>query len=332
MSELRFNPLLGEWVATATHRQDRTFLPPKDFCPLCPTKKNGFPTEVPEDSYDIVVFENRFPSLKSNPDQVSVEGSDLYPVRPGQGLCEVILYSPDHQTSLAQEPLQQIEKLVKVWTDRFFKAGSLSFVDYVFIFENKGEEIGVTIHHPHGQLYGYPFIPPRIKTELDQCLQYANRTGHCLICDILEEESRAEIRIVSENKSFIAYIPFFARWPYEVHIVSKRHLQALTDLTSNEQTQLASILKTVLTAYDQVFEKSFPYMMVLHQRPTDGDTYDYYHFHIEFYPPMRTANKLKYLAGSETGAGVFINDTLAEEKAKELRKLIAGKSKAGASK
>lgn len=326
MSELRWNPLLGEWVATATHRQDRTFLPPKNFCPLCPTKKNGFPTEVPKSSYDIVVFENRFPSLKSNPDDPAIEGSDLFPVRPGQGLCEVILYSPNHQTSLAQEPIEQIEKLVRVWTDRFFKAGSLSFVDYVFIFENKGEEIGVTIHHPHGQLYGYPFIPPKIKQELDQCRQHTNRTGNCLICDIIEEEVDTEARIIDENKSFVAYVPFFARWPYEVHISSKRHLQALTDLSAAEQKDLAKILKSVSTAYDKLFNQSFPYMMVIHQRPTDGDNYDYYHFHIEFYPPMRSANKLKYLAGSETGAGVFINDTLAEEKAKELRKLIQRKS------
>lgn len=332
MSELRWNPLLGEWVATATHRQDRTFLPPKDFCPLCPTKKDGFPTEVPESNYDIVVFENRFPSLKRNPADPDIEGSELYPVRDGQGLCEVILYSPDHNTTLAQEPLKQIEKLVQVWTDRFFRAGSLSFVDYVFIFENKGEEIGVTIHHPHGQLYGYPFIPPKIKQELDQCLQHMNRTRSCLLCDIMGEETKHKARIIDDNNSFVAYIPFFARWPYEVHIVSKRHLQALTDFTSSEQKDLAKILKSVTSGYDKLFDKSFPYMMVIHQRPTDGDNYDYYHFHIEFYPPMRTANKLKYLAGSETGAGLFINDTLAEDKAKELRKLVQHKPKAGASK
>lgn len=332
MSELRWNPLLGEWVATATHRQDRTFLPPKDFCPLCPTKKNGFPTEVPESKYDIVVFENRFPSLKSSPEEPAIDGSELYPIREGKGLCEVILYSPDHHTSLAQEPLSQIEKLIRVWTDRFFKAGSLSFVDYVFIFENKGEEIGVTIHHPHGQLYGYPFIPPKIKQELDQSRQHMNRLGTCLVCDIIKEEVEADERIIDKNKSFIAYIPFFARWPYEVHIASKKHLQALTDLDDGEIRDLAKILKSVTAAYDKLFDKSFPYMMVLHQRPTDGDNYDYYHFHIEFYPPMRTANKLKYLAGSETGAGLFINDTLAEDKAKELRKLISAKTKAGARK
>ncbi|MBX9877786.1 MAG: galactose-1-phosphate uridylyltransferase [Candidatus Obscuribacterales bacterium] len=332
MSELRWNPLLGEWVATATHRQDRTFLPPKDFCPLCPTKKNGFPTEIPEKTYDIVVFENRFPSLKRMPGLPAVEDSDLYPVEPGQGLCEVILYSPDHNTSLAEEPISQIEKLVRVWTDRFFKASSLSFVDYVFIFENKGEEIGVTIHHPHGQLYGYPFIPPKIKQELDQCRQHMNRLGTCLICDIIKEEFANGQRIIDQNKHFVAYIPFFARWPYEVHIASKKHLQALTDLSDVEQKALAKILKSITSAYDKLFDKSFPYMMVLHQRPTDGDNYDYYHFHIEFYPPMRAANKLKYLAGSETGAGVFINDTLAEDKAKELRKRVRKPSKVGASK
>jgi UDPglucose--hexose-1-phosphate uridylyltransferase len=139
VSELRWNPLLGEWVATATQRQDRTFLPPDDYCPLCPTKPGGFPTEVPDSDYEIAVFENRFPSLKTIPDDPVVESSALYPVRPSQGVCEVVLYSPNHSSTLAQEPVEQIYKLVRVWSDRFLELGSLEFVQYVFIFENKGE-------------------------------------------------------------------------------------------------------------------------------------------------------------------------------------------------
>ncbi|MDQ3135814.1 MAG: galactose-1-phosphate uridylyltransferase [Acidobacteriota bacterium] len=322
MSELRWHPLLGEWVATATHRQGRTFLPPADFCPLCPTKPGGFPTEVPEASYDIAVFENRFPSLRPVPPPPAIEGTELYPVRPGQGVCEVVLYSPRHDSTLAQEPVEQIDKLVQVWTDRFRSLGALDFVDYVFEFENKGEAIGVTLHHPHGQIYAYPFIPPRVQRELDQSLAHYEQTNRCLVCDIRQEEQRDGRRIVAENESFVAYVPFFARYPYEVHIAATRHLQALTDMTRDEQKKLAELLKQVLAAYDKLFNLSFPYMMVLHQRPTDGATYDYYHFHVEFYPPLRTATKLKYLAGSETGAGMFINDTLAEEKAAELRALI----------
>lgn len=323
MSELRWHPLLGEWVATATHRQERTFLPPADFCPLCPTKPGGFPTEVPEADYDIVVFENRFPSLMSSPPPPAVEGSELYPVRPGLGVCEVVLYTPHHTATLADEPVEQIYKLVRVWTDRFIELGALPFVDYVFIFENKGEAIGVTLHHPHGQVYAFPFVPPRVARELQQSLAHKEQTGRCLICDITCEEQRDGRRVVAENDSFVALIPFFARYPYELHIYSKRHLQALTDMDEAEQRDLASILKSVLVAFDKLFNLSFPYMMVLHQRPTDGGDYDHYHFHIEFYPPLRTATKLKYLAGSETGAGLFINDTLAEEKAAELRSKVA---------
>jgi UDPglucose--hexose-1-phosphate uridylyltransferase len=322
VSELRWNPLLGEWVATATHRQERTFLPPADFCPLCPTKPGGFPTEVPEPDYDIAVFENRFPSLRSEPPAPAVEGSELYPVRPGQGVCEVLLYSPNHSSTLAREPVEQIYKLVQVWTDRFRVLDALPFVDYIFIFENKGEAIGVTLHHPHGQIYAYPFIPPRVLTELERSREHHEKTGRCLICDIVNDERRDGRRIVAENSSFVAYVPFFARYPYEVHIAPSRHLQALSDMEDTEQRELAAMLKMILVAYDRLFDLSFPYMMVLHGRPSDGADYDHYHFHLEFYPPLRTATKLKYLAGSETGAGVFINDTLAEDKAAELRERV----------
>ena len=322
MSELRWNPLLGEWVATATHRQERTFLPPADFCPLCPTKPGGFPTEVPEPDYDVAVFENRFPSLRPDPPPPAVAGSELYPVRPGRGICEVILYTPRHEATLAAEPVEQIHKLVRVWTDRFRELGARDFVEYVFIFENKGEAIGVTLHHPHGQIYAYPFVPPRVAKELEQTSAHHLKTGRCLICDGIAEERRDGRRIVAENDSFVSFVPFYARYPYEVHICSSRHLQALTDMSGAEQRGLAEMLKTVLAAYDRLFDLSFPYMMVLHQRPSDGGGYEHYHFHIEFYPPLRTATKLKYLAGSETGAGMFINDTLAEEKAAELRELV----------
>ena len=322
MSELRFNPLLGEWLATATHRQDRTFLPPPDYCPLCPTKPGGHPTEVPEPAYDLVAFENRFPSLKQEPGPPAIEADGIYRVEPPYGVCEVVLYSPDHYTTLAAEPVERIHKLVRVWRHRFDELSRHEFVKYVFIFENKGEEVGVTLHHPHGQIYAYPFVPPVVQKELDQCSRYFEKEGRCLMCDIVDKESRFEERIIASNESFAAYIPFFARYPYEVHITARRHLSALTDFQPDEERGLAEVLKQVIAAYDRLFAKSFPYIMVLHQRPSDGNAHDYYHFHIEFYPPRRTAEKLKYLAGSEAGAGMFINDTLPEEKAKELRALV----------
>ena len=322
MSELRFNPLIGEWTATATARQDRTFLPPADYCPLCPTIRGGFPTEIPEPTYDIVAFENKFPSLRADPDAPAIEGTDLYPVEPSRGVCEVVVYSPHHSSSLAAEPVEQIYKLVRVWTDRLDELGSYDFVEYVFIFENKGEAVGVTLHHPHGQIYAYPFIPPYILKELAQARAHKEATGRCVYCDVVAEELDLGERIIAENESFVAIIPFFARYPYETHIYSKRHLQALTDLFAHGQRDLAEILKQVLAAFDRLFDVSFPYIMSIHQRPSDGGVYDHYHFHIEFYPPMRSSIKLKYLAGSEAGAGMFINDTLPEEKAAELRSRI----------
>lgn len=322
MSELRWNPLLGEWLVTATHRQDRTFLPPKDFCPLCPTKPGAFETEVPEPTYDLVVFENRFPSFQPHPPEPAVKGSELYPVYPAKGICEVVLYTPEHNSTLADQPVERLVKLVKIWKERFESLDTIDFVKYVFIFENKGEAIGVTLNHPHGQIYAYPFIPPKIERELSQSEEYWSKNQHCLLCDVREDEVREEKRVIVANASFTAYIPFFARWPYEVHISSNRHLQAISDLTKEEEIDLAEILKQLLVAYDGLFGFSLPYMMVMHQRPSDGGTYEHYHFHIEFYPPLRTATRLKYLAGSETGAGAFINDSLPEEKAVELRSHI----------
>lgn len=320
MSELRYNPIKGEWVITATHRQNRTFMPPRDFCPLCPTKNENVPTEVAGD-FDVVVFENKFPSLQQQPPVPDVEGSELYPVRPAEGICEVVLYSPVHDTSLAKLPYSKFLKLVKVWKDRYVELGQREYVDYVFIFENKGVEVGVTLHHPHGQIYAYPFIPPIPERELEMSKAHLREHGECLFCRVLREELQDGRRIVAENDSFVAFVPFFARYPYEIHIMAREHVPSLAQFTGKEERELAAMLKLVLAKYDNVFLKSFPYIMVMHQQPTNGTGGEYAHFHIEFYPPLRTREKLKYLAGSEAGAGTFINDTIPEEKAKELREL-----------
>ena len=324
MSELRWHPILEEWVITATHRQDRTFFPPPDYNPLAPTKPGGFPTEIPAPDYDIVVFQNKFPSLQPHPPAPAVEGTDLMPVRPAVGVCEVVVYTPQADATLAQLPLEKIEHLVWVWTDRFEALGARPDVDYVFIFENKGREIGVTLAHPHGQIYAYPFVPPKLQTELHSARKHWDTTGRNLFQDVLDQELTDGRRIVLQNSSFVATVPFFARYPYEVHITAREQGKtALTDFTRAEQRDLATILKTLLGKYDNLFHMSLPYMMVLHQRPSVGPSadYPYYRFHIEFYPPYRTKDKLKYLAGSEAGAGAYINDTLAEEKAAELRAL-----------
>ena len=321
MSELRWNPQLGEWVITATHRQDRTFLPPRDFCPLCPTRPGGFPTEIDRDDFEIAVFENRFPSLQRDPPAPEVEGTALTPVEPARGECEVVVYTPQHDATLAGASLQRIRRLIGVWAHRTVDLGARPEVAYVFVFENKGEAIGVTLHHPHGQIYAYPHIPPLPRRETLNAQAHRARTGGCLWCDLLGQELADRRRIVAETHTWVAGVPFFARWPYEVHLTPRRHLGWLHELGESEVDGLARILKALLVKYDALFGFSLPYIMSIHQRPTDGGDYDGYHLHVEFYPPTRTETKLKYLAGSEAGAGAFINDTLPEQTAARLRAL-----------
>jgi UDPglucose--hexose-1-phosphate uridylyltransferase len=319
MSELRWHPFLEEWVITATHRQERTFLPPQDYCPLCPTRPGGFPTEIPSPDFDIVVFENKFPSLQPKPPHPSVVSTPLSPVAEAQGACEVVVYSAEHQGTLAGMPLERIRNLIAVWQDRYTELGSREAIKSVLIFENKGEAVGVTLHHPHGQIYAFPFIPPKLEKELAASQRYYGAHRQCLFCDTIAEEQRDGRRIILENERFVAFIPFFARLPYEVYLAPKRHLASLADFTAADRGDLAVILKGLLLKYDALFNMAFPYIMVIHQAPTDGGSYPDYHFHFEFYPPLRAATKLKYLAGCESGAGNYINDTLAEEKAAELR-------------
>ena len=321
MSERRWNPILGEWVITATHRQDRTFLPPADHCPLCPTKPGGHPTEIARPTFDIAVFDNRFPSLRADPPPPAVDGTDLTPVEPSFGACEVVVYTPDHTATLASMSLDRVRRLITVWAHRTLVLGARDEIAYVFVFENKGEQIGVTLHHPHGQIYAYPTIPPVLARESANAAAHNHRTGGCLWCDLRDQERADGRRIVAEGGGWSATVPFFARWPYEVHIAPDRHVGWLHELDAAGINGLARLLLTVIRKYDALFEMSLPYIMAIHQRPTDGGDHDGYHLHIELYPPNRTATKLKFLAGSEAGAGAFINDTLPEETAATLRAL-----------
>jgi UDPglucose--hexose-1-phosphate uridylyltransferase len=298
---------------------DRTYKPPKDFCPLCPTKPGAFPTEVPAEDYEIVVFQNKFPSLQPQPPEPDVEGTELTPVEPAKGECEVVLYSPRHDGTLADESVRHIRNLIRVWKDRYQELGSREEIQYVLIFENKGEAVGVTLHHPHGQIYAFPFIPPVQQHELNALAAHREKTGRCLICDLVTQEIVDGRRIVAESGHFAAAIPFYARYPYEVHIFAKEHKPSLLALDAQEEWDLARILKLVMVKYDHLFGFSLPYLMTLHQAPTGGEHEGLGHFRIEFYPPHRSANKLKYLAGCESGAGSFINDSAPEAKAEELR-------------
>ncbi|MDP3509065.1 MAG: galactose-1-phosphate uridylyltransferase [Candidatus Melainabacteria bacterium] len=322
MSEMRWHPLLGEWVITATHRQDRTFLPPAGYCPLCPTAEGGFPTEVPRPDYDFVVFENKFPSLKREPGDPAIAGTALCPVKPSSGACEVILYSPKHDATLSDLPPKKLVELIRVWRDRYNTLAAREDIKYVFIFENKGEAVGVTIHHPHGQIYAFSELPPMIERELKSEREHMEKSGKCIHCEIIAEEKSSNARLVAENANFIAFVPFYARYPYELHLYSKHHRAAINEFSKQEDLDLAEILHVVLKKFDGLWNISLPYMMVMHQRPTDDQDYPGSHFHIEFYPPLRTPQKRKYLAGVESGAGTYINDTHPEVTSQELRNVL----------
>lgn len=329
MSETRFDALRGEWIAFASHRQDRTYLPPEDHCPLCPTKDPEVPTEIAQSAFDIVVFDNKFPAFSHIPPPVRTESSSGFGVRPSAGACEVIVYSDDHHLALAEMNLRRIKAIVEVWADRYRVLGARDEIDFVFIFENKGVEVGVTLHHPHGQIYGYPFIPPVPARELALNKEAVLAGRPCIFCAQVEMEGADGRRIVAANGDFLAFVPFAARFPYEVHISSIRHAPSIEDLSESERLSFASILRKVIRGYDRIFDFEMPYVMAMHQAPTDGGRWGpVSHFHVEFYPPYRTRQKLKYLAGSELGAGAFLNDTLPEETGREL-KLAAERGESG---
>jgi len=310
MTELRWNPILAEWVATAAHRRGRPVMP-REGCPFCPGSGR-----VPED-YDVFLYPNDFPAFSSPPPRPSVQGTKLSPVRASEGACDVVLYHPDHKKALSQLPIPHLVKLVGLWKRRFLEHKRNPALRYVLIFENRGEVIGVTMPHPHGQIYAFPYVPPRLEREIASARSHFRRKRRCLFCDVLREERKARKRIVAQNRHFTAFIPFFARWPYEVYVYSRRHLGTLEHLTRAEQTGLAEILKWVTLKYDNLWNIPFPYMMLFHQAPLRGP-YRTFHFHIEFYPPLRGKEQIKYLASCEMGGGTFLNDAVAEETALEL--------------
>ncbi len=319
MSELRWNPLLGTWTMVASNRKFRPHMP-KDWCPFCP----GPDSKVPDD-FDVYKYDNDFPALTLTPEVPTVETGSFYKTQENYGKCEVILYSPKHTAKFYELSEDHIVKLYDLIIQRWDELSQDKKIKYIFPFENKGEAVGVTMPHPHGQLYGYSFVPQKITTELDNAQAYYEKEGRCIFCAMNEEEKKAQIRIVGENDSFLAYIPFFTDYPYGVFVVAKRHISALADCTDKEKHDLAKMMKTLTKAFDLLFDAPFPYMMVYHQRPVNspewGKVEEYYHFHIEFYPPFREANKIKYYASSEMGAWAAANTSAVEETAPVLRKL-----------
>jgi UDPglucose--hexose-1-phosphate uridylyltransferase len=315
-AHLRWHPLRGEWIAYATHRQHRTFLPPREFNPLAPTTDPAAPTELPPGRYDVAVFENLFPSLATGG---GPPPSGIVRTAPADGAAEVVVFTQDPMAALGSLPLAHIELIVDVWADRYRDLGSRPEVKYVFIFENRGVEVGVTLHHPHGQIYAYPFVPPIPARELALQEAYYREHGRGLIADWIRDELRDRTRIVWEGRSAIAAVPVFARYSYEVWIATREAVPSIDLVDAGTRHDLARALKAVLMTFDRLWNKPFPYVMVFHQAPTDGGPHPEAHLHIEFYPPYRLEGRLKYLAGSELGAGVFTADTLPEERAAELR-------------
>ncbi|ABS60281.1 galactose-1-phosphate uridylyltransferase [Fervidobacterium nodosum] len=312
MMERRWNVLTGEWVMVSAFTQQRP-TNPVNFCPLCP---GGDEFSEP---YDLASFDNRFPSMKLNAPEVN-SLSELFRKEKSNGQCEVVVYTIEHESSMSLMPVHQIEKLVGMWVDRYLDLAQHPSIKYVYIFENRGREVGATLPHPHGQLYAFPFIPKRIETKLNALSEYYDEHGRCGVCDVIEEELKLKERIIYENDAFIAFVPFYARWPYEVHVYPKRHVSSIVQLTNFERYLLAKTLKVVTMKYDLLFQQAFPYMMMLFQAPVNDIRYDHaFHFHIEFNPVKRDKDKIKWMASVETGTWAFINPKLPEEAARELK-------------
>ena len=317
-SELRWHPLLRQWVAVAAQRQGRPQLP-ENWCPFCPGSG-----QVP-DGYDVHLYRNDFPAFSfTGPPFSPVQDPplDLFQTTGARGACDVVLYSPNHHLLPAELGPAQWKKVIDLWTRRTIELTANPDVQYVSVFENTGLAIGVTMPHPHGQIYAFPFIPPLVQRELDSASLYYREQSVCLYCRILEKEIEDGRRLVASNESFVAFLPFFGRFPSEMQICARRHVDALEHLTEAERDNLASMLDIVRRKYDNLYGFPMPLMMLLRQRP--AGVHPYFHFHIDFLPIQRSAEKLKYMASVESGNGTFLNDTRAEEQAALLRNADPG--------
>ena len=312
MAELRWNPFIKDWVMIASHRQNRPHLP-KDWCPFCPGSG-----KVP-DKFDVFQYDNDFPALSINPPLPDDVGTSFFKTAPAYGKCEVVLYTSEHSKSLSQLSVPHVEKLVDLWIERFTALSKDEKLKYIFIFENRGEVVGVTMPHPHGQIYGYSYLPKKIELECEAMKDYQDHSQRCLQCDSLEEELIVKDRIIYQNKSFVLYLPFYIEYPYGIQIVSKRHFSNITEMNHAEKADLAEIILIATGSLDELFDKPFPYMMCFHNAPINLGKEIPWHFHIEFFPPMRSGDKQKFNASSETGAWAHCNPTAPEEKAKELQ-------------
>ncbi|MGY0067896.1 galactose-1-phosphate uridylyltransferase [Streptomyces sp. QTS137] len=313
-SEIRRDPLLGDSVAIASHRQGRIYHPPADECPLCPSEGDRL-SEIPDSSYDVVVFENRFPSLAGD-----------------SGRCEVVCFTSDHNASFGSLGEEQVRLVLDAWTDRTSELSHLPSVDQVFCFENRGAEIGVTLQHPHGQIYAYPFTTPRTALMLRQVAAHKEASGGENLFDTVLAEELAGERVVLESDHWAAYVPYAAHWPYEVHLYPKRRVPDLLGLDEAARAEFPQVYLELLRRFDRIFgegEPATPYIAAWHQAPFgaleefDGVTRDDFALHLELFTIRRTSGKLKFLAGSESGMNVFINDVPPERAAERLREVAS---------
>jgi UDPglucose--hexose-1-phosphate uridylyltransferase len=299
---IRWDPLAGEWVVIAAARQDRTFLPPADQCPLDPSTP-GRPTEIPASSYDVVVFENRFPSL-----------------REPLGRCEVVCFTSVHDASFAQLTPRRVRTVLEAWVDRSEVLGALPETRQVYCFENRGEEIGVTLHHPHGQIYAFPFVAPRLSRMVEQALRYE---GGNLFDDMVAAELHAGTRVVVRNEHWVAFVPEAARWPYEVRIFPLIRVPDLPALGEAAREAFGPLYLDVLRRFDALFDRPAPYIAAWFQAPVRyAEARGVFAAHLQVLSIRRAPGKLKYLAGTESGMGVWINDIVPEEAAQRLREAL----------
>lgn len=316
---LRWHPLRGEWVTYAAYRQGRTFLPPPEFDPLAVTIDPQQPTELPNAPWDIAVFDNRFPSLTSA-DQFAAVPQSIVPTTSASGQCEVVVYGRD-RTPLGAQPLAQIELLLEVLGDRTRALGRRPDVKYVMPFENRGTEVGVTLHHPHGQIYAYPVVPPVPARMQQLAAEHYAEHGRGVLRQLIHEERKDARRMIYQGSDAVAFVPACARYPYEVWVAPIAPVQDFTQLSAEQRTDLARALKTVLLKYDGLWQRPFPYLMAWFQAPTDGHAHPESHLHAQFYPAYRARDRLKYLAGTEIAAGFYTMDVLPEDSARELQQI-----------
>jgi UDPglucose--hexose-1-phosphate uridylyltransferase len=270
---------------------------------------------VPAEDYDVVVFENRFPSFADHvdPENGIAQTDDR---RPGLGRCEVVCFTSDHNLPVSRLSPERVRLVLDAWVDLSQALAQLPFVEQVYCFENRGEEIGVTLSHPHGQIYGYPFVTPRTERMLATAARHADATGGNLFADVIAAECKSGERVVAESEYWVAFVPMAARWPFEVHVFPKRQVPDLPALTGAERSDFAGLYLGLLRSLDGLFDSPLPYIAAWHQAPVRQGR-DLAYLHLQLFSVRRGAGKLKYLAGSESGMGVFIND-IAPERAAEL--------------